>query len=109
MFHLAALADVVPSIENPIGYFESNVTATLNVLEASRKFNVKKIIYSASSSCYGIPNEFPTKETATINTEYPYALTNYLWDRLLLHWGKVYDIDVVSLRFFNVYGPKSRT
>ena len=62
VFHIAALADIVPSIEDPSGYFNSNVQATLNVLEASRKYGIKKFIYAASSSCYGIPDNFPTKE-----------------------------------------------
>lgn len=109
VFHLAALADIVPSIERPGDYYHSNVDGTFAVLEASRRFNVKKFVYSASSSCYGIPDEYPTKEEAEIRTEYPYALTKFLGERLVLHWGKVYKLPVVSLRFFNVYGPRSRT
>ena len=64
VFHLAALADIVPSIENPENYYLSNVNGIFNVLEACRKHNVKKFVYSASSSCYGIPDESPTQETA---------------------------------------------
>ena len=109
VFHLAALADIVPSIENPSNYYQSNVTGTFNVLEASKKYEVKKVVYSASSSCYGIPDKFPTKETAQIRNQYPYALTKYLGEQLLKHWVKVYKINAVSLRFFNVYGPRSRT
>ena len=109
VFHLAALADIVPSIENPDKYYQSNVNGTFNVLEACRKHNVKKIVYSASSSCYGIPDEFPTKETAEIRTQYPYALTKYLGEQLVMHWCQVYNLPAVSLRFFNVYGPRSRT
>ena len=109
VFHLAALADIVPSIENPDYYYQSNVNGTFNVLEACRKYNVRKIIYSASSSCYGIPDEFPTKETAEICPQYPYALTKYLGEQLVMHWCQVYNIPAVSLRFFNVYGPRSRT
>tara|TARA_B100000315_G_scaffold219192_1_gene220971 strand:+ start:421 stop:1410 length:990 start_codon:yes stop_codon:yes gene_type:complete len=109
MFHLAALADVVPSIEKPDDYYQSNVNGTFNVLEACRKHGVKKIIYSASSSCYGIPDEFPTKETAEIRPHYPYALTKYLGEQLIMHWCQVYELPAVSLRFFNVYGPRSRT
>lgn len=109
VFHLAALADIVPSIEKPDDYFHSNVNGTFNVLEACRKHNVKKIIYSASSSCYGIPDEYPTKETAEIRPQYPYALTKYLGEKIIMHWCQVYDLPAVSLRFFNVYGPRSRT
>ena len=109
VFHFAALADIVPSIENPDNYYQSNVNATFNVLEACRKHDIKKIIYSASSSCYGIPDEYPTSETAEIRPQYPYALTKYLGEQLVLHWCQVYNLPAVSLRFFNVYGPRSRT
>jgi UDP-glucose 4-epimerase len=109
VFHLAALADIVPSIENPDKYYQSNVNGTFNVLEACRKYQVKKIIYSASSSCYGIPDECPTKETAEIRPQYPYALTKNLGEQLIMHWCQIYNLPAVCLRFFNVYGPRSRT
>ncbi len=109
VFHLAALADIVPSIVNPLGYYRSNVDGTFSVVEASRIQGVKKIVYAASSSCYGIPDSFPTPETAAIRPQYPYALTKFLGEQLVLHWGQVYKIPVVSLRLFNVYGPRSRT
>ena len=64
VFHLAALADIVPSIENPDEYYSTNVTGTYNVLKLSSENKVKRFIYTASSSCYGIPNQYPTKETA---------------------------------------------
>ncbi len=109
VFHLAALADIVPSIERPDDYYQSNVNGTFNVLEACRKYDVKKIVYSASSSCYGIPAKYPTKEGAEIRPQYPYALTKYLGEQLVMHWCQVYKLPAVSLRFFNVYGPRSRT
>jgi len=109
VFHLAALADIVPSIQHPEKYFRSNVDGTFNVLEICRKAGIKRLVYAASSSCYGIPDTYPTPETAEIRTEYPYALTKYLGEQLVLHWGKTYKLPVVSLRFFNVYGPRSRT
>jgi len=109
VIHLAALADIVPSIENPDNYFESNVVGTMNVLELARNHNVKKIIYSASSSCYGLPNSFPTNEFAEIKPQYPYALTKYFGEQLLTHWSLVYKLPFISLRFFNVYGTRSRT
>lgn len=109
VFHIAALADIVPSIQNPIKYHRSNVDGTINMLEAARANKIKKFIYIASSSCYGIPNIYPTPEDAPIKTEYPYALTKYLGEQYTTNWGKIYNIPVVSLRLFNVYGPRART
>lgn len=109
VFHLAALADIVPSIQQPDAYYDTNVTGTFNVLQAARAAGVKRLAYAASSSCYGIPDAYPTAESAEIRPEYPYALTKYLGEQLVLHWGQVYGLPVVSLRFFNVYGPRSRT
>ncbi|MBF0207274.1 MAG: SDR family oxidoreductase [Oligoflexia bacterium] len=109
VFHLGALADIVPSIEKPFEYHTTNVDGTFNVLNAALKFGVKKFVYAASSSCYGIPGHFPTDETAAISPQYPYALTKYLAESYVLHWGKVYKLPVVSLRLFNVYGPRART
>ena len=109
VFHLAALADIVPSIKFPRKYFESNVIGTLNVLEFCRNNNVKKLIYAASSSCYGLPKNLPVKENDIIDTRYPYSSTKYIGEKLILDWAKIYKMHNVSLRFFNAYGPRSRT
>lgn len=111
VFHIAALADIVPSIVHPREYYRTNVSGTMNVAEAARLAGVKKFLYTASSSCYGIPDKeyYPTKEEAPIQPQYPYALTKYLGEQTVLHWGRVYKMPVVSLRLFNVYGPRSRT
>ena len=109
VFHLAALADIVPSIQQPDAYFKSNVDGTFYVLQASRAASVKRFIYSASSSCYGIPDAYPTPEGAEMRPQYPYALTKRLGEELVLHWAQVYKLPALSLRFFNVYGTRSRT
>jgi len=109
VFHLAALADIVPSIQRPLEYYRSNVDGTVAVLEASRLSGIKRFIYTASSSCYGIPEQYPTPETAPIRPQYPYAHTKYIGEQIVLHWNKVYKLPFVSLRLFNVYGPRSRT
>lgn len=109
VFHVAALADIAPSIQTPLAYHRANVDGTVAVAEAARQAGVKRFVYAASSSCYGIPDVYPTLETAPIRPQYPYALTKYLGEQIVLHWGQVYRLPVVSLRFFNVFGPRSRT
>ncbi len=109
VFHLAALADIVPSIQAPRDYFDTNVGGTFNVLEAARNAQARRFVYIASGSSYGIPDAYPTPEMAPIRPQYPYALTKYLGEEMALHWAEVYGLPVVSLRFFNVYGPRSRT
>lgn len=109
VFHLAARADIVPSIQSPEVYFRANVDGTFAVLEAARHHNVRRMVYVASSSCYGIPKSYPTPETAAIDPRYPYALTKYLGEQLSLHWAKVYGLPVMSVRLFNVFGPRART
>ncbi len=110
VFHFAGIGDIVPSIENPREYLRANVQGTVAVLEAARHAGtVKKVVYAASSSCYGLAKELPTTENAPVNTEYPYALSKNLGEQALLHWHKVYRLPVNSLRIFNAYGPRSRT
>tara|TARA_Y100000590_G_scaffold464789_1_gene635128 strand:- start:152 stop:1150 length:999 start_codon:yes stop_codon:yes gene_type:complete len=109
IFHLAGLADIVPSIENPGKYFRSNVKGTLNIIQAVKKIKIKKFIYAASASCYGIPKNYPTKETDKIQPQYPYAFTKWQAEELIMHWAKIYSLPAISLRFFNAYGPRSRT
>jgi UDP-glucose 4-epimerase len=109
IFHLAARADVVPSIQEPEAYFRANVDGTFSVLEAARAHRVRRVVYAASSSCYGVPDIYPTPETAPADPRYPYALTKHLGEQLVLHWAKVYRVPAVSVRFFNVYGPRART
>lgn len=109
VFHLAGLADIVPSIEMPDQYFSVNVAGTFNVLECSKLHGIKRLVYAASSSSYGIPEAYPTDESSPINPQYPYALTKYMGEELVLHWSIVYGLSALSLRLFNVYGTRSRT
>ena len=108
-FHLAGRADLVPSIMNPREYFSVNVDGTFDVLEVARALEVKRFIYTASSTCYGIPTEYPTPETYPTVVRHPYGLTKLIGEDLTLHWARVYKMPALSLRLFNVYGPRSRT
>ncbi len=103
------MSDIVPSIEHPEINFRSNVVGTFNVLQEAQSVGVKRFVYVASSSCYGIPDVFPTSETAEIRPQYPYALTKTLGEQLVLHWASTYELPALSLRLFNVYGPRART
>jgi UDP-glucose 4-epimerase len=109
VFHLASLADIVPSIQKPYEYYNANVNGTFNVVHAAKNANIKKLVYAASSSCYGIPDNFPTTELDDIRPQYPYALTKRMGEELVLHWAQIYKLPAISLRLFNVYGPRSRT
>ena len=109
VFHFAGLGDIVPSLDRPADYMSANVMGTVHALEASRRAGVTKFVYAASSSCYGLPTEVPTSEECQISPQYPYALSKYLGEQSVLHWGKVYSLPVISIRIFNAYGPRSRT
>ena len=98
----------MPSIENPIDYMMTNVQGTIRVLEASRFAKVKKFVYAASASCYGLTKK-RTKENFNIKPEHPYALSKYLGEKAVFHWHKVYGLPVNSIRIFNAYGPRVRT
>jgi UDP-glucose 4-epimerase len=109
VFHFGGIGDIVPSIERPVAYMRANVDGTIAVLEASRRAGVEKVVYAASSSCYGVATELPTTEQAPIRPEYPYALSKYMGELASLHWAKVYRLPIASIRMFNVYGPRVRT
>ena len=103
IFHLAALARVQPSIENPFPYHHANVTSTLKVLYAAHKANVKKVVYSASSSCYGNTLKIPQEENDPTNPLSPYGLQKYIGEQYCRMFSQVYNLDTVSLRYFNVF------
>ena len=108
IFHFAGIGDIVPSIEEPYKYIKNNLNGTIKVLENSRNKSIKKFVYAASSSCYGLAKT-PTNESHEINTEYPYALSKYLGEQACFHWSKVYNLDVNSIRIFNAYGRRVKT
>ena len=109
VFHLAGLAEIIPSIKNPKKYFVNNVLGTLNVLEAAKKAKIKKFIYAASSSCYGAPKKFPTSEKSKIDLKHPYAVTKFMGEELVMKYASIYNMPNISFRFFNVYGPRLNT
>ena len=108
VFHFAGIGDIVPSIENPIAYMQTNVQGTVRVLEASRSARVEKFVYAASSSCYGLATT-PTNEDHNIAPQYPYALSKYQGEQAVFHWHQVYGLPVNSIRIFNAYGTRVRT
>ena len=108
MFHFAGIGDIVPSIERPTEYMATNVQGTVRVLEAARAAGVRKFVYAASSSCYGLAAT-PTREDHPIAPQYPYALSKYLGEQAALHWHQVYRLPVNSIRIFNAYGTRVRT
>lgn len=108
IFHFAGIGDIVPSIEKPKDYLSVNVQGTVHMLQCARVAGVKKFVYAASSSCYGIA-QTPTREDHPISTLYPYALSKYLGEQAAFHWCQVYGLPVNSVRIFNAYGTRSRT
>ena len=100
----AAMARVQPSIKDPITFNTVNVCGVLNVLEACRHANVQRVVYSASSSAYGNTTIFPTPETAPTNPLSPYGLQKYIGEQYCSLYSQLYNLDTVSLRYFNVYG-----
>ena len=106
VFHLAGLAEIIPSIKNPKKYFNTNVLGTLKVVEAAKRAGVKKLIYAASSSCYGSPKNLPTSEKEKIDIKHPYGLTKFLGEQLVLKYATNFNMPNISFRFFNVYGSR---
>ena len=108
VFHFAGIGDIVPSIERPAEYMSANVQGTVRMLECARHAQVRKFVYAASSSCYGLA-KIPTREDHPIAPQYPYALSKYQGEQAAFHWHHVYRLPVNSIRIFNAYGTRSRT
>ena len=111
VFHMACLARVQPSIENPIEYHNVNINGTLNMLDVCRKYGVKRFIFSSSSSVYGDVEEkdLPTSENSKLNPMSPYALHKLVGEQYCKLYSELYQLETVSLRYFNVYGDRQRT
>src|SRR3989344_2788411 len=106
VFHEAALARVQPSIEDPRTSHEVNTTGTQNVLLAARNADVKRVVYAASASAYGDQETMPLVETMRPRPLSPYALQKYSGELLCELFSKIYKLETISLRYFNVYGPR---
>lgn len=106
VFHLAAQARIQPSIQDPRETMDVNVNGTTNVLLAARDNKVKKVIYSASSSAYGNQKELPLHEEMTPEPKTPYAISKYMGEQLCKMFNELYGLPTISLRYFNVHGPR---
>jgi UDP-glucose 4-epimerase len=106
VFHQAALASVPRSVKDPIASHEVNVTGTLNVLVAARDNGVKKVVYASSSSVYGDTPTLPKKEDMPPSPQSPYAVNKLAGEYYCQVFHKIYGLSTVSLRYFNVYGPR---
>lgn len=106
VIHMASLIEVGESVKNPVAFVENNITGTIKLLEAMRKTNVKKIIFSSSACVYGEPLKTPITESDPLGEqENPYGLTKVSMEQLCQLYHKLYNFDVVILRYFNPYGP----
>jgi len=108
VFHLAARPGVRPSIKNPKLYHEVNVSGTLNFLNACLNSSVKKIIYSSSSSVYGEPEYLPIDENHPTQPISPYGMTKLAGEEYCRAFSKIYGLNIISLRYFTVFGPRQR-
>lgn len=107
VFHLAAESRIQPAIKNPSRAYNVNVIGTLNILELSRKYNIKRVMYSSTSSVYGLTNQLPTSESVSIDCLNPYAHSKYTGEELFRQYCKQYNVDSVIFRYFNVFGERS--
>lgn len=108
LFHLAAMSRIQPSITDPVYAFQQNIMGTVNVLEACRQAGVKRVVYSASSSAYGEINQPPMVETMPTDCLNPYSLTKKVGEEIVELYRRLYGVSTVSLRYFNVYGPRQQ-
>jgi UDP-glucose 4-epimerase len=108
VFHLAASVGNKRSIDNPILDSQVNVIGTLNVLEACREADVRKIVYSSSAGIFGELKQLPIREDHPIEPDSPYGVSKLAGEKHCLAYAKLHDLEAVALRYFNVYGPSQR-
>ena len=106
VFHQAALGSVPGSINSPRRYHEVNAGGTLNVLEAARLVGARRVMFAASSSAYGDSEALPKVESMPVLAKSPYAATKAAGEAMLRAWADSYGLDTVSLRYFNIFGPR---
>ena len=106
VFHLAALAQIIPSIKNPKKYFKNNVIGTIKVVEAAKRAKVKKFIYAQPLQVVMEPKKFPTSESDKIELRNPYAVTKFIGEEIIMKYASMFKMPNISFRFFNVYGPR---
>ena len=97
VFHLAALAQIIPSIKNPKKYFKNNVIGTLKVVEAAKRAKIKKLVYAASSSCYGISKKLPTSEKDKIDLNNPYAVTKFIGEEIIMRYASMFKLSLIHI------------
>jgi UDP-glucose 4-epimerase len=107
VFHLAAESRIQPAIQNPIRAYQVNVMGTLNIAELSKKYGVKRVIYSSTSSVYGLTNNLPTFENQNYDCLNPYSHSKLLGEEILRYYTKVNNLDSIIFRYFNVFGERS--
>ncbi|MSR44917.1 MAG: NAD-dependent epimerase/dehydratase family protein [Phycisphaerales bacterium] len=108
LFHLAALGSVPASLESPERFQETNATGTMMVLQAARAAGVARVVYSASSSAYGDTPTLPKIETMVPDPRSPYAVAKLEGEHLCRAWAICYGLSTISLRYFNIFGPRQR-
>ncbi len=106
IFHQAAMRSVPRSVDDPLGANENNVTGTLHVLQAARTAGVPRVVYASSSSVYGANPELPKREDQVLAPISPYAVSKAADEQYATVWSRLYQVDTVGLRYFNVFGPR---
>jgi len=106
IFHQAAMRSVPRSVRDPLGANDNNVTGTLNVLEAARRCRVRRVVYASSSSVYGARPDLPKREDQPVAPVSPYAVSKAAGEQYAAVWARLYGVETVGLRYFNVFGPR---